>query len=394
MKNDKNQQGYILVLSLIFISLIVMLATSISFRGRIHTNYAKLMLDREHAKMLAFSGLQIAMTQLAIQEEQKKGAKAPEKKQQGQTLRQGAKAPAQDERKKEGQSGKTSALWTEKESKEFVKHIFPVLNNWQEFKLTTGKYGVDGVVKICIGSEEGKIDLNQVFDFDKKKFVGQGQKEGDFKKFFAELFKKMGKFIKVKELQKNFEAYLTKKQRFEKILKNRQNRLYDTTEFLDQKGFESFADKVFYEPIEMKKGVTKKPKPNIYWTDMFTIWSGAKKISPWFISTSLKRILGFKEEKVDQKKAERLAKNFKASVSFPGDWDKLFAPIFGVKHKDLPKWFAPLLDTKFGPKVFNVLSYGTAGKVTQKIFAIIERKKVTRDKKTVVEFEIKKFYWI
>ena len=367
-----------------------MLSTSISFRGRVHTSYAKIMLDREHAKMLAFSGLQIAMTQLAIKEQdkdKKAGANASANS-QGQ---QGKKGKPANDKKTET---KTSALWTEKESKEFIKNVFPVLNRWQEFKLTAGKYGLDGVVKICIGSEEGKIDLNQVFDFDKRKFVGQGQNEGDFKKFFSELFKKMGKFVKVKELQKRFDEYLTKKQQFEKILKSRQNRLYDTTEFLDQKGFESFADKVFYEPIEMKKGVTKKPKPNIYWTDMFTIWSGAKKISPWFISTSLKRILGFKEEKVDQKKAERLAKNFKASVSFPGDWDKLFAPIFGVKHKDLPKWFAPLLDTKFGPKVFNVLSYGTAGKVTQKIFAIIERKKVTRDKKTVVEFEIKKFYWI
>ena len=387
MKSEKNQQGYILILSLMFISLIVMLSTSIFYKGRIHSGYAKQMLDRESAKMLAFSGLQIAMTQLSMQEEKKDNGKKESQK------------TSLTEKPKEGQARQkgatnSSALWTDNEAKDFIKNILPFLYQWQIFKLAEQDYGVGGVVKICIGAEEGKFDLNQVFDFERKKFVGEGQKEGDFKKVFSELFKKMGTFVKAKDLPQYFEAYLTKKQRFEKNLKNRQNKLYDVTEFLGQEGFESFSDKVFFEPIEIKKGAAKKTNPTIYWTDMFTIWSGAQKINPWFISTSLKRILGFNETKIDKKKAERLVRNFKTNLSFPSDWDQLFAPIFGKKYKDLARWVKPLFDTKFGPKFFNVLSYGTVGKVTQKIFAIIERKKVTRDKKTFVEFEIKKFYWI
>ena len=388
MKQGKGQEGYVLVLSLMFLSLIIMLATSISFRGHVHTNYAKVMLDREYAKMLAFSGLQIAMTQLAIKEKKEQDAS---KTFPTQMQKKGEKNAPKIEKKS---AKKSSALWTDDEAKEFIKNIFPVLNKWQTFTLTTEKYGISGSVKISIGSEEGKIDLNQVFDFDTRKFVGEGQKKGDFKKIFTKLFEGMGKFTKVKELQESFESYLTKKQQFEKILKNRQNKLYDITEFFDQKGFKGFSNNVFYKPIEIKKGAMVKQKPSVYWTDMFTIWSGSKKISPWFISISLQRILGFKEVSIDQKRVEGLVKNFKANISLPADWDTLFAPVFGVKYKDLPQWFAPLLDTKFGPKVFNVLSYGTVGKITQKMFAIIERKKVTRDKETVIEFEIKKFYWI
>jgi hypothetical protein len=75
-----------------------------------------------------------------------------------------------------------------------------------------------------------------------------------------------------------------------KNFKNRQNSLYDTTEFFALDGFSGFADKIFYEPQEniMEKGKVVKTSPTIYWNDIFTIYSGNKKVSPWFISPSIK----------------------------------------------------------------------------------------------------------
>jgi len=399
MIKSNNQPGYILVFSLMFIALLVMLAIRISDRGRVHVSYVKTMIDRERAKMLAFSGLQIAMTQLAIKEESKKqdqpDSKEGEKKDQKGT-----------------QSKGVGKLWTEKESKEFIKQVWPYLHRWQEFELTRGTYGTDGVIRICIGCEEGKIDINQTFDFNddpkKRKFIGQSKTastpdkskadKNNFKKVFEEIFKKITKFIKGEERFKAFENYLVKKKQFEKIYKNRQNKLYDTTEFLRLKGFEGFADKVFYTPY-LEKGRKIREKPTVYWTDIFTIFSGSKQISSWFISPSIKRLLGFKEKEgmkiADKiKKAENISKNFKATLKFPEDWNNFFAPIYGMKYENLPKWFTPLLNTKFEPKTFSVLSYGEVNKVSCKIFAIIERKKIRKGKKTVVEFDIKKFYCV
>jgi len=410
MKNHRKQPGYILVFSLMFIALVMMLSTIISNRARLHVGYSKTMLDKERAKILALSGLEIAKVQLAIVQKSED------------TLREDAKAPPQGDR---GGAG-LSELWTEKEAKEFIKNVYPYLNNWQEFNLTEKNFGVNGEIKISIGVEGGKIDLNQIFDFKNKKFVGQkkgskkttqnkkekdnkskGAKEtkesessGDFKKVFDELFKSMGKFVKVKELQKKIEGYLTKKQQFEKILKNRQNKLYDLTEFCAIKEFDVFQDKVFYEPSvgSMERGkVVNKQKPTIFWTDIFTIWSGVKKINPWFISPSMQRILKFKKSpsvEAIKKRAEKIAKKFKKNLSFPSDWKEIFEPLFGVKYDNLPKWIKPLMSKKFEPKVFSVLSSGKVGKVSQKIFAIIERKKVKKKEKIVVEFDIKKLYWL
>ncbi|MFC1843132.1 hypothetical protein ACFLYU_05745, partial [Candidatus Dependentiae bacterium] len=372
MKNNKarqNQPGYILVFSLMFIALVVMLATRISNRGLLHVSYAKIMIDREHAKMLALSGLQIAMAQLSTLEEEKKNAEEKNKK-------DAKKTPSK------------SALWTEKEAKEFIKNVWPLMYKWQEFKLTRDKYGTDGVVKICIGAEGGKININQTFDFDKRKFIGEGQKKDNYQEFYKNIFKKINTFVKGEKRFEAFENYLKKKQQFEKILKSRQNRLYDPTEFLKLDGFVGFGNKVFYKPQEtiMEKGKVVKTKATVYWTDIFTIWSGSKKISPWLVSPSIKRLLKFKGQDL-KKKAESIAKKFKANLAFPADWDKVFEPVFGVKYKNLPDWLKFVFDTKFEPKTFSVLSYGKVGDVSQKIFAIIERKKVKRKKKTVVEFE-------
>lgn len=410
---EKQQPGYILIFSMMFIAMIIALSMIISNRGSLHVNYAKFMINREKAKMLAYSGLQIAMAQLAIKEKKEEDVGNAELgKDKSGASSSGAKS-----------SGDSKKLWTEKESKEFIKTVWPNMYKWQEFKLTEKNYGTDGIIKICIGSEEGKLDINQTFVFDedqaKRKFVGQvdiaekkdsenkeqkdlktdaqksGKSESDYKKLYENIFKKIDVFIKGANKFEKFEGYLKNKQRFEKILKNRQNMLYDTTEFFALDGFEGFSDKIFYEPQEdiMEKGKIVKTAPAVYWNDIFTIFSGNRKISPWFISPSIKKILGFKETDL-KSKVNSIVKNFKENLSYPKDWKDVFEPIFGVKYENIPAWFKFAIDTKFEPRFFSVLSYGKVNDVYHKIFAIIERKKEEINKKIIVKFEIKKTYCV
>jgi hypothetical protein len=241
-----------------FIAMIIALSMIISNRGSLHVNYAKLMISREKAKMLAYSGLQIAMSQLAIKEKKEDDAGKS-----GQTGK-GAGAGGEDKTgeaagsKTSGSSADSKKLWTEKEAKEFITTVWINMYKWQEFKLTEKDYGVDGVIKICIGAEEGKLDINQDFIFDndpaKRKFVGQkddqkdagkgqggaeqkggddqgqkdsgqggaqqgqeGQKGSDYRQLFENIFKKIDVYIKGANKFQQFESYLKNKQQFEKF---------------------------------------------------------------------------------------------------------------------------------------------------------------------------------
>ena len=59
-------QGYILVLTLIILSIMVIMVTQLFNKGRVHLYFAKTMIEREQAKQLALGGLHLAMNQLAV----------------------------------------------------------------------------------------------------------------------------------------------------------------------------------------------------------------------------------------------------------------------------------------------------------------------------------------
>jgi len=386
MNDLTKKPGFVLVFTIVLIALLMILAIKIMDTSRVYRFYTSTMIDRENAKILAFSGLQIGITQLAIVEEKTKSKKESTTKEMSSQVSK-------------------SDSWTLNEAKEFIKNVFPLLNRWQIFALNYEKYGVDGIIKICLGSEEGKIDINEYFDFKNHKFIGEGKGVSeDFKFFFKNLFKEINKFIKGKDLFKKFESYLSKPKEFEQFLKNRQNRLYDPTEFLNLKGFEAFKDIVFFRPFDFVNSKNEEKdeagiRRDIYWTDIFTVWSGTNKVNPWLFSNSIKKLFGLKfkeEEKIGaiKQKISDLIKYFKLNLSWPDDWDRIFETLYGMKYNSLPKWVTSRISTTFEPKIFSVLSYGTVGNVTQKLFVVLERKKIQKGKKIVIEFDIKKIYWI
>lgn len=87
-------------------------------------------------------------------------------------------------------------------------------------------------------------------------------------------------------------------------------------------------------------------------------------------------------------------KTFKATLQWPGDWQNTFAKLYGQEFTNLPKGIESIFQTKVEPKVFSVLSYGTVGKVTQRVCAVVERIKEQKDKKLMFTVVIKKLYWL
>ena len=80
-----HQSGFILVLTLMILSMIVMLVTQLFQSSVIHFYFDRTMIEREKAKVLARSGIELAYSLLTITPPQdKEGAKAGYAPQEGQ----------------------------------------------------------------------------------------------------------------------------------------------------------------------------------------------------------------------------------------------------------------------------------------------------------------------
>ena len=355
------KKGYILVLTLLLLSISVILVTYLFNRGTVFVPFMQTMIGREKADMLALGGVQLAMSQLATH--------------------------VKPEASKDGTPKKIS---DEQIAQQLLQTILPSLNQWKKFDLKEGIDGIDATLQLCIMSETGKLNINQIYDFQKKKFIGEGQPKGDMKKVIKEIFSSIEKSTGAKNLF----------QGFEKFLKERQYNIQDVTELLTIKEFDVFRNRVFYDPpVEGKTKKDSSKKRPLYLTDIFTVWTDKKTIQPWLFSDSMRGVLGIKRvESGAMKDAKNTIiqwlKTFKLSWQWPGDWKKIFAPIYDKELKSFAPGIDAVLATKFEPQVFSVLSYATVGKVTQKLFAIIERKKRSNADETTFDIIIKKLYRI
>lgn len=363
------RNGYILILTLMVISLSVVLVTFIATRGITFFPFARIERDREKAEMLAFGGVQLALSQLAGgQEEQKKPAA-------------GTKEPAAMAQAENKEQQKATALLTT---------LLPILNRPQKIQFNKGRDGFEGVLNICVMSEEGKLNINEIYDFEKQKFVNEGQPQGDMKKMLQELFIRLEKLTGGKELFKGFE----------KFLKDRQYKVNDATQLLSIKEFSIvFRENVWYQPPEQTKDTTKKEQRPVYLTDLFTVWSGTAQVEPWLLSDSMRALLDLKrvepQDKDEKESMKERLKKFKTQATWSSDWNTLLAPLYGKDFSKLPQGIDVLLRPTFGGATFSVLSYGVVGSITQKIVAIVERRESSsKERDARFDVIIKKLYWL
>lgn len=341
-QNQKN--GYILVLTLMIISILVIVVTRMFYAGSSQTIISRTMVDRLKAKQLALSGVQLAISRLYV-------------------------TPSEPQEK-------------EKKSKEviFLERVLPVLNRWETINLKEDIDGIDAQIKTYLACENGKININKVYNYQTRKFKDEGQVKGDIKILLTEMLNKgLEKFTQNKDLVRGLQEYL----------KKRKYILNDVTELLEIKEFEYFKEHVFCEPVE------DKTKP-VYLTDIFTIWTDSDKLQPWLLSDSILASLGLKRansKDIDQREqvVPQWLKKFKPQIQFPADWNSTFTPIFGKDFSALPKGIGDFFDTTFDASAFSIISYATVNDVTQKLFAIVQ-KRILSDNE--IAFELIKLYWI
>lgn len=366
LNNQNKKDGYILVLSLMMISILFILVTGMFYNSTSYTALTSTAVNREKAKMLALGGLKIAYGKLTLP------AKKEEKVKKQQSVPPGP-GPGQRQQDQSNQELKNKLL--------ILKKVLPTINRWEVINLKQEIDGVEGRIQICISSEDGKVNINKLFDFKEHKIFGKDKRgQDETKAIFDTLDKGMRQFTN-RDLVNPLLNYL----------KKREYPLNDVTELLEISEFNYFNDKVFYEPPK-----SSAEKRAIYLTDIFTTWTEEFSAQPWLLSDSLCAIFGLKRVAFNDL-SQRLQlidawlKNFQPEAFMNQQWDKVFKPIYNKDFNSLPKIINTLFNPKFGSKFFSVVSYGTVGEVTQRIFAIVEMQILGNNE---TKFNLKKLYWI
>jgi len=349
------KHGYILILTLMMIATATVIGTYIFIRGSSYVPYMRTMIEQEKAQALALGGVQVAVSQLSYTQNKQASS---------------AQQPANQQNKQQDQK------------KELLMTILPIINRWQIFPLKEKVDGVSGDINVCLMCEDGKINLNDIYDFQKHVFKGANQQKGDWQKIMKDIMSRVGQLVGGADL---FSA-------LEKFLKKQQYQLNDVTQLLNIKEFAVFKDKVFYQPSpEQAQG-----KIALYLTDLFTVHSSGAKLEPWLLSDSLLGVLKLKQAAPGQiasrkKSVKKWLTNFKPTVQWNKDWNKVLKPIYG---KDLPKTIESVLSSTFEPQWFSVLSYGKVGRVTARCMAIMQLVKRASNGKTGYDVSIRKLYWL
>ncbi len=320
----KKSKATVLIFTLLVLSVILVLTQQLIKSVMVGSVFDKMMIQKEQAEVLALSGINLAISQLVLKEDEKQ---------------------SKDE--------------TDKKFKEWLLKILPNLNRWQTFDLSEELDGISGKIKISISCENGKININDAFDFEKQEF----KKEYDF----------LLKGLEIKGKLPAGQIY----DKLTEYFKKRERKLDDVTEILNTEDLDVLN--IFYNPPrEALPGKKAQPNVEISLQDLFTIWTSNEKIEPLMLSDSMRAIFDLRRPEAND--SEKLNEIFKkVADSFKKDWGKnwnanwdLLLPIYDKKPKILNA-INKLLSQEFGVQVYSVLSCGIVGDVECKLLAILKK---------------------
>ncbi len=347
------EKGFVLVVVLILMLFFAVVAQRFSRQLLINMAYNRGAVKNEQAKLLAYSGISIALLEMYKAENVDCGKDADENK-------------------------KLQKLYA---------YILPRHHLWQEYKLDGKIDGLDGEISFAISSEDGKININKVYDFEKKQLID------DFKPILDKFFISKG------EDEKKLTDYLV-----DFFENNKDKKIEDPSQLEPGEWF-----KVFYAPQPTEGNEVKYWDKKTAISDLFTVFGSQNGLNPILLSSSLRKALNFqKPEYKDKTEKKELFKELsdKISASFASNWSanfKYIEPIYLKKEGDSQEnstesstnnesekrkktkglsEIEKLLSNEIEPKFFSVLSFGKFKGVKQCILAIVEREKLkTNDKK-------------
>lgn len=369
------KKGYVLPVTLMIMSIAIALLTSVMNRSFVYQDTISFELKRERLRLLANSGIQIAMAQVAlILPDEKKGNDAAAK-------------PAD----KKGETVLTPA-------QQWITQLMPIINSWQTFKLTEAVDGIDGSLQLYIACEQGKFNITRMYDILNAKSVtdksskttkNEPEKKSDGKKTNTQAAapqKNWGEGV-AQLLEQNSIVGFSKALTAFKAAYGRPPE--DGVELATQEAVKAFKTNIFPSPDN--KSILKTP---LFLMDLFTSATATEKMNPWLLSSSVAALLGLKrnKEKFDLKEKIKEVKPF---TNWSQQWNKLLEPVYGKKFENIPKEISSLFAASFDATVCSVICIAQMQGVSQKVYAIIEKMNPPEgiSPKSVI-FKIKRMYWL
>jgi len=260
-----------------------------------------------------------------------------------------------------------------------LKQMFPYFNKQETFQLTEKDDGIDAKIFITIGSEQGKLNLNSLYDIETKKFIDEG-KPSDRKKICVWLFEKIAQITKTTTLFPAFEKHMSEKK----------TDFNDVTELLTIKEFET----VFQGRVFLNFDNTAQQE-NIFLTDIFTVSTEQETISPWLFSYSWCKILGLKPKQTltDEEKNKLFKVSGQAhdwATDWKTNWENLQV-LYNKEYKDLAQEIKTILTPLFEVNIFSLLLKANIKETSSTIFTIVKSKKA---KNNLIGVETMKTYQV
>lgn len=355
---NKAQSGYILLLTTFIVATSILLISLVVNRVATYRQLTRIAAEKESARLIARSGIDIAISELMIF--------APQKEEK-QTKKPNEKSSSQDQPQKSEEGDEEST----------ADFVLKKLNRWQSFELTEKSEGMEATCDIYITSEQGKININNLYDFGQKKFKTIGTTDG----------KKVLEFI-ADRLKPLFEGQQQKVDLVRLIEQALQEHgpLDDISQIITAKDNEVLHERMF---------PSKDQKDKITLFDLFTT-AKTQALHPLAVTPSTKRVLGFKEPSKDAKEKptnEQIDNILKKQIKdWKVEWEPTLTMLYGINYDAVPEPIKSLFANKFEQNLFFVVSYGKVGSVTEKAAALIEKNQTGNNK--AKPFVIRKFYWL
>lgn len=327
----RKSPGYILILTLLLLSTSFILLSSLLQKVFSYSAQSKLEIDIEYARQIALSGIQIALSQISLT--------IPEKK-KGEEVVEKEEKPEQD---KEGEK-------KESPEQKWLAGVLNNLNSWKTVNLDSKDTGIDATIVYHISSQQGKFNISKLTE-PISKFLSKGIKVDIFN-----------------------------------TLKESKKTVQSIPELVQLPGFESLKDKLFLDQ-NMKE---------IAITDLLCVESqNLSELNPWLLSEATSKLLVLQ---ASTNKAELIGKavaQFRPNINWTTEWDKILAPIFGKKFKELDQNVTKIFSKRFIAESFLVISHGTVNSITQKVAAIVRLNKETQGFAPESKiYTIAQLYWI
>lgn len=351
--------GFVIVLVLLMISVGMVLIVPLVNRVAGYNRLSTLVAEREQAKALALSGIEIAIAQLSMP---------------------GAEKDAQSNG---AQASPLATPGTAGESDKALRdNCLKVCNHWQKFDLTHKEDGVDATCEIYIACEQGKINLNALYNFEKKEYVVRDGIDG--KKIIEWIGPRIDELVGTQHFAENVTNFF----------KQRKKPLEDITELLSDPAFKNFIPCQWPLCNSAPEAASSKEQ-QIFLTDLLYVCGQDSTLEPLVLSRSFLRLLGNKQDDAvytqKQKSVAVELKKMPLEMAWESQWDVQLAKFYDIEYTKVPESLRKLFAKKFELVLFSVISCVKIGNAHQKVCALLE-KNVSADNQT--RYIIKKLYWL